>query len=321
MTHRPLTLVTSAASALVLATAGVLLLGHGAPSRAEPAPPTQEISIKTHDPIAVLEARIEAGETTLAADDEHGYLAALLAALDIPVSSQGLVFSRTSLQTDRISPWAPRALYFNDDVYIGWVQNSPFVEIAAIDPDEGAVFYTLPQDGAGRPVFQRQTTTCLMCHESRSVTGGVPGVIVRSVLTDRMGYVIGELQEGSVTDRTPVNERFGGYYVTGTNGDEGHAGNTLSPLMSHEVTSVEAYLADFDLTANANVTELAGRFDPTPYLIADSDIVALLVLGHQGRAKRRKWRCATRPPDCAAAAMRRLNRACCRRHNTASTPR
>jgi len=284
MMHRSSLLVAVAA----LAVATVLALGFSAPSQAaHPAGPAQvggtAPNAAVDDPIVVLDALIEAGEVSVAADDEHGYLTALLEALDIPVSSQGLVFSRTSLQTDRISPWAPRALYFNDDVYIGWVQNSPILEIAAIDPDEGAVFYTVPQDGGGRPIFQRQTTTCLMCHESRSVTGGIPGVIVRSVLTDRMGYVIGSLQEGSVTDRTPIDERFGGYYVTGTSGDAVHAGNTLSPLMSHEVASIETYLAGFDLTANSNVSDLAGRFDTSPYLTDQSDIVALLVLGHQAR--------------------------------------
>jgi hypothetical protein len=235
------------------------------------------------DPVVELNARIEAGEVVVAADDEHGYLRALLEAFDIPESSQMLVFSRTSLQTDRISPWAPRAMYFNDDVYIGWVQNGPIMEVASIDPEGATNFYSITQDGGDRPTFQKQTTTCLMCHESRAVTGGVAGIIVRSVLTDRLGYVIGSLQEGSITDRTPLNERYGGYYVTGTHGEPGHGGNTLSPLLSHEVTSIENYLAGFDLNANGNVTDVSDRFDTTPYLSAHSDIVAMMVLTHQGR--------------------------------------
>lgn len=238
---------------------------------------------RTLDPIALLDARIEAGEVQVASDDEHGYLKALLGALGIPVSSQGLVFSRTSLQTDRIAPWTPRALYFNDDVYVGWVQNSPVLEIASIDPDEGAYFYTVNQDGGTRPFFQRQTTTCLMCHESRAVTEGVPGVIMRSVLTDRLGYVIGSVQEGSVTDRTPFAARLGGYYVTGTHGTPGPAGNTMSPRLSHEVPRSDEYVKTFDLTANGNVSDLEGRFDVGRYLTSHSDIVALLVLGHQVR--------------------------------------
>lgn len=275
--------------ALLLALAYTVPAGIAQPpspaGRAGPPSPqvAEAVSAATHDPIAVLDARIEAGEVTITADEEHGYLQALLDALGIPVSSQGLVFSRTSLQTDRISPWTPRALYFTDEVYVAWVQGSPTMEIAAIDPRQGAVFYTVSQDGGERPIFRHQTTTCLMCHESRSVTGGIPGVIVRSVLTDRLGYVIGEVQEGSVSPRTPFENRLGGYYVTGTHGQPSHAGNALSPLLSHEVHDVDAYLRDFDRGGNGNVTDLSGRFDVAPYLTGHSDLIALLVLAHQGR--------------------------------------
>jgi hypothetical protein len=235
------------------------------------------------DPIAALEARLAAGDTTVTAEGPHGYLKGLLAQLEIPVSSQGLVFSRTSLQTDRIAPWAPRALYFNDDVYIGAVLGSPFLEIASIDPDNGARFYTVRQDGGARPVFQRETTTCLMCHESKATTGGVPGIIVRSVLTDRLGYMIGAWQDGTVSDRTPFDRRFGGYYVTGTHGAPGHAGNTMSPLLAHEVPVRDEYLRTFDRAAGANVTRLSGRFDVSRHLSPHSDVVALMVLTHQAR--------------------------------------
>ena len=152
------------------------------------------------DPVLRLQERIRAGTVTLEHEGEHGYLRALLEAFDIPISSQGLVFSRTSLQTDRVSPWTPRALYFNDDVYIGWVQESPILEIASVDPVEGPAFYTLSQAETDQPSFLKETTTCLMCHESR-VTRGVPGFIVRSVLTDRHGYVISSVHEGGTTDK------------------------------------------------------------------------------------------------------------------------
>ncbi len=235
------------------------------------------------DPIVVLEARIAAGDVTVASRGRHGYLEALLEALDIPVNSQGLVFSRTSLQTDRIAPSAPRALYFNDDVYIGAVRDSTFLEVASIDPDDGARFYTVNQDGGQRPVFQRETTTCLICHESKIVTGGVPGIIVRSVLTDRLGYMIGSLQEGSTTDRTPFDQRLGGYYVTGTHGSPSHAGNTISPLLAHEVDRRDAYVRTFRQADAGNVTDLSGRVRLDRYLIPDSDIVSLLVLTHQAQ--------------------------------------
>ncbi len=238
-------------------------------------------SVPVDDPIARLEQRLASGATTVSSDEDHGYLEALLEALEIPVASQGLIFSRTSLQTDRITPWSPRAVYFNDDVYVGWVKGSPILEIASIDPDEGAVFYTAAQDGGERPVFTRHTTTCLMCHESKAVTSGVPGVIMRSVLTDRHGYVVDSVHEGATSDRTPFAQRFGGWYVTGTHGEPGHAGNSMSPLLSHEVSDPAGYTREFDFTEEGNLADLDGRFDANPYLSKHSDIVALLVLGHQ----------------------------------------
>lgn len=235
------------------------------------------------DPIVRLQEYLDSGEASFTYDSTTGYLSSLLGALGIPTSSQGLVFSRTSLQTDRITPWTPRALYFSDDVYVGFVQESPILEIASIHPDSGAVFYTLPQDGTRAPRFQRETTTCLMCHDSRTVTGGIAGVMVRSVLTDRFGYVVTPLHEGSMTDRTPMQERLGGWYVTGTHGDAPHAGNTLAPELSHEIPDKSRYLRDFDMNSAGNLTNLSDRFDTRPYLSGHSDLVALLVLTHQTR--------------------------------------
>jgi hypothetical protein len=194
-----------------------------------------------------------------------------------------LVFSRTSLQTDRIAPWAPRALYFNDEVYIGWVQESPIIEVASVDPVEGARFYTLAQTRAVEPRFTSETTTCLMCHESRSITEGVPGFMVRSILVDRMGYPIDEIHPGPTTDRTPVERRWGGWYVTGTHGAEHHAGNVYAPDMNHEVDLKRRYIDAFDFAAGANVETLEDRFDVDAYLTPHSDLVSIMVLAHQAR--------------------------------------
>ncbi len=236
------------------------------------------------DPIAIMQERINSGDLVLEFDERHGYLPAVLDALEIPLSSQTLIFSRTSLQTNLITPWTPRAVYFNDDNYIGWVQDSKVLEVGVVDPDDGGVFYTLTQEAREKPTFVRENTTCLMCHESRSVTEGVPGFMVRSVLVDRFGYPISPLHEGTTSDRTPFDERLGGYYVTGTHEGAGHAGNTMAPVLSHEVSDLGRYLDDFDMTSDGNVTDLEGRFDIEPYLTPHSDIVALLVLTHQTRA-------------------------------------
>jgi hypothetical protein len=233
------------------------------------------------DSIARLQEKIDDGEVKLVYDEHRGYLPSLLDRLEIPVSSQGLVFSRTSLQVDRISPWTPRAIYFNDDVYVGWVQGGPVVEIASADPNLGAVFYTLSQNESVPPRFERQTTTCLMCHDSSSITGGVPGFILRSVFPDRYGYVIASVRDGATTDRTPLEKRWGGWYVTGSPGEERHAGNSMSPLLLHEIGNVSHYLSSTDLSSGQNESSLEGRFDTKPYLSPHSDAVALLILAHQ----------------------------------------
>jgi hypothetical protein len=231
------------------------------------------------DAVARLQQRLDRGEAHLRFDAQRGYLPAVLDALAIPASSQGLVFSRTSLQVDRIAPWSPRAVYFNDDVYVGWVQQGPILEIASVDPKLGAVFYTLDQERGERPTFRRETGMCLQCHDSSSSTGGVPGFIMRSVVPDRYGYALDVRK--LTTDQTPLEDRWGGWYVTGTHGEQRHMGNVMAPVLTHEVGNVRAYVAKFDARSSANVSTLEGRFDTDPYLTRHSDIVALLVLAHQ----------------------------------------
>jgi hypothetical protein len=230
------------------------------------------------DPVARLQKAIDAGQTSLAFDEQHGYLPAVLSALKVPVSSQGLVFSRTSLQVDHIAPWSPRAIYFSDDVYVGWVQGGPIMEIATVDPRLGAVFYTVDQESRDKPVITRQTRTCLQCHQAES-TGRIPGFIMRSTIVDRYGYPVSS-DHGVTTDHTPISERWGGWFVTGTI-PAPHLGNAMTPALKSEMGNVQSYLAKAHLSTSGTVTDLSPRFDTAPYLSPHSDAVALLVLAHQ----------------------------------------
>jgi hypothetical protein len=232
------------------------------------------------NPISKLQARIASGDVKLEFDEQKGYLPSVLRALDVPISSQGLVFSRTSLQVDRIGPWSPRALYFSDDVYVGWVQGGPILEIAVADPKLGGVFYTLDQERADHPEFQRQSHTCLQCHDSASSTGGVPGFIMRSVVTDRHGYPV-QIDSGGTSDDTPLSKRWGGWYVTGDLGQLEHMGNAMAPALAHEMGSAQRYLARTPVKSVGGAASLSDRFDTEPYLSAHSDAVALLVFAHQ----------------------------------------
>lgn len=252
----------------------------GAPSAGTRASAAAAADTTPRDPIAVLQARIDRGEVELRVDTALGYLPAILEELDIPVNSQGLVFSRTSLQTDKIAPWAPRAIYYNDDVYVAYVLGSDFLEIASVDPDGGTNFYTVLQHEAEKVEFIQETTACLMCHESM-ITDGVPGLIVLSTLSDRHGYPLGSVHDGTATDQTPFERRFGGWYVTGTHGDIPHAGNVYSPLLYSEVRNAREYRREFDLSGGGNLVNLEAQFHAEGYLSGHSDIVALMVLAHQ----------------------------------------
>jgi len=76
-------------------------------------------SADLEDPVARLQRRIDRGEAKLVWDDAHGYLRSVLKHLEVPAESQMLVFSKTSFQLQRITPQTPRAIYFNDHVYVG----------------------------------------------------------------------------------------------------------------------------------------------------------------------------------------------------------
>jgi len=90
----------------------------------------------TDDPIARLQRQLDKGETTLEYDPNRlGYLPSLLKHLGVDVDSQMLVFSKSSFQGPKISPRAPRALYFNDNVAVGSVQNGEVIELTSIDPE------------------------------------------------------------------------------------------------------------------------------------------------------------------------------------------
>jgi hypothetical protein len=222
-----------------------------------------------------LLAQLVAGEKQLAYEEQFGYLRALLKELEVPASSQILVYSKTSLQRHRISPRMPRALYFNDDTYVGYCQGGDVLEISAIDPQLGTVFYTLDQRTALRPKLQRQTDNCLICHSS-SQTKEIPGQVVRSVFTAADGLPVLSAGTYRIDHTSPLEKRWGGWYVTGTHGSQKHLGNLIvsSRVEPHEI----------DNSAGQNLTSLEGRFETSSYLSPHSDIVALLVLEHQADA-------------------------------------
>ena len=234
--------------------------------------PINYLSDRINDPVAKLQHRIDRGEAALEFDSKHGYLKSVLKYLQVPVSSQTLVFSKTSFQYKKISPSSPRALYFNDNVYVGWVQNGHSIEIASFDPDQGAIFYLLDQQPTDQPAFVRATLDCTQCHVAPG-TRGVPGVLLRSIFAKPSGTQAIETDSFITGHETPLKDRFGGWYVTGKHGRQVHMGNVFVEDTAHP--------EQLDRAAGANITDLSQKFPTTPYLTAHSDIVAHLVLAHQ----------------------------------------
>ncbi len=215
--------------------------------------------------VDALNRKLTGKSAALVFDEKSGYLKSVLELLRIPVESQVLVYTQTSLQAQHITMANPRALYFNDHVSVGFIRGSGLIEIVAQDPVLGSVFYVVHQERAAMPTIGRESQ-CLRCHLSWD-TLGVPGQTILSTFPrkDENDYANGF----TVDHVRPIEDRWGGWYVTGKRVPAKHAGNL--PLFAP--TRVE--------TPPPARVSLEGQVDlggyPTPY----SDIVALMVMEHQ----------------------------------------
>lgn len=222
----------------------------------------------TTDPVSALNARLEAGSASLSHEESTGYLRSVLDALAVPVESQTLVFSQTSFQASQIRMHNPRAVYFNDTVAVGYVRGGAILEVAAQDPAQGVVFYELSQSGSAPARFKRNNE-CLACHLSWE-TLGVPGLMVQSVypLKDEYSYVNGF----TTVHGSPLDQRWGGWWVTGDPGGAKHIGN-VSVMYNDKGSKLANPIRP--------LPSLEGLFDLKGYLRPYSDVVSLLVLAHQ----------------------------------------
>lgn len=230
------------------------------------------------DPVARLNEAVARGAVMLQRDPKTGYLRSVLDALDVPAESQLLLFSKTGIQREYTGPRNPRALYFNEETVVGYIPGAPSLEVAAHDPSQGVVFYTLDQS-AETPAFTRRTN-CLTCHVSAS-TLEVPGLIARSNTVTADGSVMPRLDSHDVDHRTPHADRWGGWFVTGNAaappyGPLGHGGNLT---VSDHPTAGPAIVSD-----RIFIEWLGSNPEAHGYLSRDSDIAALLVFDHQVRA-------------------------------------
>ncbi len=234
--------------------------------------PVSYSSSKDDNTITRLQSAMDAQRRVLPGSTAGQILRALLDELGIPVSSQMLVFSKTSLQRELISPLNPRAVYFNRDFYVGYVPGG-VIEVVACDDAKGMMFYSFDPN---KPVAERKfvrSQECMTCHAS-SNTMGVPGLLVRSVFSEEDGQPLLAWGSSVTTPASPLSERWGGWYVTGSHGESRHRGNKW-------VTTTETGQHKYHKGHGQNVMDLSVYFDTEKHLADTSDILALMVMEHQ----------------------------------------
>ena len=217
------------------------------------------------DPFTKIKDELESGALALDESSEKAYLESLLQALRIPASSQVLVYSTTSLQLSLISPRSPRAVYFNEEIYLGYVPGGK-IEIVSIDPEMGAIFYLFdsPRQGA-RPVAER-SRRCMNCHADED-THGVPGIAIKSVIPGPRGGSLDSFRRGLSGHEIPISDRFGGWHVTGIPEDWKHWGNLEGRFTPEGIATSPLPPGE--------------RFEWSVFPVATSDLLAHLLFEHQ----------------------------------------
>lgn len=233
---------------------------------------------KENTELTRLFQRAEASQFQWDTGSDRAVLQQVLDELKIPVESQVLVFSKTSAQNSRISPQTPRAIYYSDDAYVGWVQGGN-IEVATLDPKLGVVFHLIDLSEISqtkKPTLIRDRS-CLNCHAGSS-NHNFPGLMVRSLYPDDSGQPYFHAGSFHTRHDSPIEERWGGWYVTGSVEGHEHMGNSIAEEHENEGSETISLVP----LKNEPVSELSDFFDTTPYMGGGkSDVVALMILEHQ----------------------------------------
>ncbi len=222
---------------------------------------------ESRDRFARLQKELATGRVSLDRSGEKAFLKSLLAALEIPESSQMLVFSTTSLQLSLITPSNPRALYFNEDTYLGFIPGGK-IEIVAIDPELGGIFYILdiPKTATADLNIER-SRRCMNCH-SGSESGYVPGLVIKSVVPGPRGGTLDAFRVDLTGHGIPLSDRFGGWYLTGQHGFTNHWANAIGRSGPGDAITKDPVLP-------------GERFSYSRYPVETSDILPQLLHEHQ----------------------------------------
>jgi hypothetical protein len=218
-----------------------------------------------HDRFSLLKTDLESGRIALDATSERAFVLDLLKVLGVPASSQMLVFSNTSLQLHLISPANPRALYFSEDVHVGYIPGGR-IEILSLDPSLGAIFYIFDIPRAGQPVRPERSERCMNCHAAAD-TQFVPGLVIKSVVPGRTGGSLDAFRQEKTGHGIPFEQRFGGWYVTGKSGIAMPWANGIGQFAAQGMMK--------------QTVEPGSRYDWARYPVATSDVLAHLLHEHQ----------------------------------------
>ena len=232
-------------------------------------PPINYSATPTNDRATAISAKFQSRAMEIRSMPAKKRLQWLLDELGVPVESQIFVFSKTSLQRDLINPEAPRVLYFSDEAYVGWSPTGAF-EVAVFDAKLGATFYVFEPHATKEEPLLARSGDCLLCHSRHEHT---PSLRTRSVFPDANGEPLSGSGSSNIAPSTPLAERWGGWYVTGTKAPFEHRGNLTGKKMD-----------DFEgpsAQPTRNLLSLEGVVDTRRYLLKTSDVVPLLMHDHQ----------------------------------------
>lgn len=232
-------------------------------------PPISYSASPTNDRATAINAAFQARADEIRSLPAKKRLQWLLEQLEVPVESQLFVFSKTSLQRDLINPETPRVLYFSDEAYVGWSVTGSF-EVSVFDAKLGTTFYLFDQHAAKDVPLLERSGDCLLCHSRHEHT---PSLRTRTVFPDANGEPLSGSGGSNIAPSTPLAERWGGWYVTGTKDPFRHRAN----LTGRKVEDFEGP----DALPTRNLATLEGVVDTRRYLLKTSDVLPMLMHDHQ----------------------------------------
>jgi hypothetical protein len=229
------------------------------------APPHLYKTRTPRDRFTRMMERFDSDPALLDRSSEMAFLRSFLKALDISPSSQTLVFSTTSLQLSFISPANPRAIYFNEDIYVGYIPGGR-IEIVGLDPELGGIFYIFDIPHDQRALKFDRSNRCMNCHAGAE-TGFVPGLVMESVIPGPTGGSLDSFRKGRSGHGLPLSDRFGGWHVTGAGAFTNHLGNLTGRMNRGDILKIS--------------NQPGTRFDFANYPVPTSDLLPHLLHEHQ----------------------------------------